>query len=101
MPSGVTLRASEMAGTAVFGRVVPSDSMKNPTATSHGKSLLLEAEGAAGMEGGLAERTGLMAMESRNYFTNESKDLLEFARDGAEPFAGFGLLSRSAGPPHS
>jgi hypothetical protein len=53
--------------------------MKNATATSHGKRLLLEADGAAGIEGELVELTGLMAMESKNYFTNEWKDLLEFA----------------------
>jgi hypothetical protein len=73
-----------MAGTAVFRIVVSSASMKNATATSHGKRLLLEADGAAGIEGELLELTGL-AMESKNYFTNECKDLLEFARDSAKP----------------
>ena len=34
-----------MTGTAVFRIVVSSDSMKNATATSHGKSCLLEADG--------------------------------------------------------
>jgi hypothetical protein len=83
-----------MAGTAVFRIVVSSDSMKNATATSHGKRLLLEADGAAGIEGELVELTGLMAMESKNYFTNEWKDLLVFARDGAElSLAFFGLPS--------
>src|SRR5580700_3715517 len=62
MLSGVTLRASEMAGTAVFRIVVSSDSMKNATATSHGRSFLLETGGAAGIEGELVELTGLMAM---------------------------------------
>jgi len=37
-----------MAGTAVFKIVVSSDSMKNATATSQGKSRLLEAEGGVG-----------------------------------------------------
>src|ERR1035441_6207647 len=45
MLSGGTLRASEMAGTAVFRIVVSSDSIKNATATSHGKRRLLEADG--------------------------------------------------------
>ena len=42
MLSGATLRASAMAGTAVFRIVVSSDSMKNATATSQGKNRLLE-----------------------------------------------------------
>src|ERR1700692_4794076 len=87
MLSGGTLSASEMAGTAVFRIVVSSDSMKNATATSHGKRLLLEADGAAGIEGEMVELAGPMAMESKNYFTNEWKDLLEFARDRAKPSA--------------
>src|SRR5579862_1300880 len=41
MLSGATLRASAMVGTAVLRIVVSSDSMKNATATSHGKSRLL------------------------------------------------------------
>src|SRR5580700_5972114 len=45
MLSGATLRACDMTGTAVFRIVVSSDSMKNATATSHGKSCLLEADG--------------------------------------------------------
>ena len=44
-----------MAGTAVFRIVVSSDSIKNATATSHGKSLLLAAEGEPVVEGGLGE----------------------------------------------
>src|ERR1700730_17925359 len=87
MLSGVTLRASEMPGPAVFRIVVSSDSMKNATATSHGKRLLLEADGAAGIEGERVELTGLMAMESKNYSTSEWKDLLEFARNSAKPSA--------------
>jgi hypothetical protein len=51
--------------------------MKNATATSHGRSFLLEADGAAGIEGELAEPTGLMAMESKNYFTNELRNSLK------------------------
>ncbi|HEV3144735.1 MAG TPA: hypothetical protein VGZ47_12670 [Gemmataceae bacterium] len=53
--------------------------MKNATATSHGKSLLLEGDGIDETGGDLMELMGLMAMESKNYFTNEWKDLLEFA----------------------
>jgi hypothetical protein len=34
-----------MTGTAVFKIVVSSDSMKNATATSHGKSCLREVDG--------------------------------------------------------
>ena len=39
------MRASDITGTAVFRIVVSNDSMKNATATSHGKSCLLEADG--------------------------------------------------------
>jgi hypothetical protein len=52
-----------MAGTAVFRIVVSSDSMKNATATSHGKSRLLEADGASGSEAELVGPTGVVAME--------------------------------------
>jgi hypothetical protein len=45
MLSGATLSASDMTGTAVFRIVVSSDSMKNATATSQGRSCLLETEG--------------------------------------------------------
>jgi hypothetical protein len=45
MLSGATSRASEITGTAVFRIVVSNDSMKNATATSHGKSCLLEEDG--------------------------------------------------------
>src|SRR3974390_3199594 len=45
MLSGATPRACETTGTAVFRIVVSSDSMKNATATSHGRSCLVEAEG--------------------------------------------------------
>src|SRR5271168_3387684 len=45
MLSGATLRACETTGTAVFKIVVSSDSIKNATATSHGRSCLLEADG--------------------------------------------------------
>ena len=45
MLSGATLRASAMAGTAVFRIVVSNDSMKNATATSHGSNRLLDVCG--------------------------------------------------------
>jgi len=64
MLSGVTLSASEMAGTAVLRIVVSSDSMKKATATSHGKSRLLEAEGVDETEGKLVEPAELVAMDS-------------------------------------
>src|SRR6202167_2653989 len=47
MLSGATAKALAMAGTAVFRIVVYSDSMKNPTATSHGNSRFTES-GIAG-----------------------------------------------------
>ena len=55
MLSGATFRASEMAGTAVFRIVVSNDSIKNATATSHGNSVLLDAEGEPVVEGALLE----------------------------------------------
>jgi hypothetical protein len=42
MLSGATFRASAIAGAAVFKIVVSSDSMKKATATSQGKSRLLD-----------------------------------------------------------
>src|ERR1700685_763632 len=45
MLSGATSRAFDITGTAVFRIVVSSDSIKNATATSHGKSCLREAAG--------------------------------------------------------
>jgi hypothetical protein len=47
----------------VFRIVVSSDSMKNATATSQGRSRLLEAEGPDGMGGELVESTEFVAME--------------------------------------
>jgi hypothetical protein len=81
MLSGVTFSASEIAGTAVFRIVVSNDSMKNATATSHGKSRLAEADGTAGSEGIWPEGgewDGLGGMESKNYFTNEYGNLPEY-----------------------
>ena len=80
MLSGATFSASEIAGTAVLRIVVSNDSMKNATATSHGKSRLLEADGASGAEDDLPDLLdlgGLGGMESSNYSTSEPQDLLE------------------------
>lgn len=79
MLSGVTLSASEIAGTAVFRIVVSRDSMKNATATSHGRSRLLEADGPDGIDGELVGLMEYVAMEWNNYFTNEPKIFLGFA----------------------
>src|ERR1700733_3915350 len=45
MLRGATPRAEEMVGTAVLRIVVSSDSIKNATATSHGRSRLEVSEG--------------------------------------------------------
>ena len=57
MFNGATLSATEIVGTAVFRIVVSSDSMKNATATSHGKSRLLAADGVDEDEGVLMDLT--------------------------------------------
>jgi hypothetical protein len=74
MLSGATLRASEIAGTAVFKIVVSSDSIKNATATSHGKSRLLEVDGAKGTEGAVMELSGAISFVRCKYFTKVSAD---------------------------
>src|ERR1039458_1731531 len=56
MLSGGTFKASAMAGTAVFRIVVSSDSMKNPTATSHGSSRLAVSVRAISSRVGKRER---------------------------------------------
>jgi len=74
MLSGATFSASEMAGTAVLRIVVSNDSMKNATATSHGKRRLLEAVGASGAEVDLPDLFdlgGLGGMESSHHSTSE------------------------------
>ncbi|SPE60009.1 hypothetical protein SBV1_3660002 [Verrucomicrobia bacterium] len=60
MLKGTTLSASEMAGTAVFRIVVSSDSIKNATATSHGRSRLPEADGGDEDEAALMALLKLM-----------------------------------------
>src|SRR5271157_6034307 len=60
MLSGATLRACETTGTAVFRIVVSSDSMKNATATSHGRSRLLAVD--VGSEGLLIGRVPRLAV---------------------------------------
>ena len=72
------MSAFAMVGTAVFKIVVSSDSMKNATATSQGKSPLLEADGKGGGEETLLELAGVMGFVCRSYFTNEPGNLLTF-----------------------
>jgi len=55
-----------MAGTAVFRIVVSSDSIKNATATSHGRSRLLETDGENGNEMPLMEFTVRIVFAWRN-----------------------------------
>ena len=45
MLSGVTAKAFEITGTAVFRIVVSSDSIKNATATSHGNRRRAASDG--------------------------------------------------------
>jgi hypothetical protein len=72
--------------------------MKNATATSHGRSLLLEADGAVGIEDELVELTGLVAMGSKNYSTNKWKDLLESAGDSAKSLTWIAFAGRLVRP---
>jgi len=104
MLSGATFSASEIAGTAVLRIVVSNDSMKNATATSHGKRRLLEAVGAFDAEGDLPDLLDLdgpRGMESSHHSTSEPQDLLEgtatmqiFPHSHSIPFEG--PLVRSA-----
>jgi hypothetical protein len=64
MLSGTTCRADEMAGMAVLRMVVSSDSMKNATATSHGKRRLLASEGWNGDVGAMDELGGFIGNEN-------------------------------------
>ena len=50
--------------------------MKNATATSHGKSRLLETDGGEGKEGAPMEFTGGISFEWRNDLTYESGRVL-------------------------
>jgi hypothetical protein len=63
MLRGVMRRAAEMAGTAVLRIVVSSDSMKNATATSHGRSLLAAFEGT-NEDGGAIDGRGTFIRET-------------------------------------
>ena len=67
MLSGATLRASEIAGTAVFKIVVSSDSIKNATATSHGRRRLLAADREKGTKGALMEVSRPISFMRCNY----------------------------------
>ena len=51
MLSGTTPSASAIVGTAVFRIVVSSASMRNATATIHGRSRLTEGAGGGGTPG--------------------------------------------------
>lgn len=55
-----------MAGTAVFRIVVSSDSIKNATATNHGKSRLLEVDDEDGTADELAELVALGELGGMN-----------------------------------
>src|ERR1700733_3080906 len=65
MLSGATLRASEMAGTAVLKMVVASDSMKKATATSPGSSRMLDGPGGACEDAAAIELGGSTFIEPR------------------------------------
>ena len=60
MLSGVTLSASEIAGTAVLRMVVSSDSMKKATATSQGSRPLAASEGTGACAASLGMGEELM-----------------------------------------
>jgi hypothetical protein len=64
MLSGVMLRASEMAGTAVLRMVVSSDSMKKATATSHGSKRKAASEGTGASAAVLEVGDELMNLRS-------------------------------------
>src|SRR5580704_4898796 len=70
MLSGETASACETTGTAVFRIVVSSDSMKNATATSHGRICLLAAEGGCAVA--LMGRNGMITrgVKSGRYTIN-------------------------------
>jgi hypothetical protein len=64
--------------------------MKNATATSHGRSRLLEVDGPDGIGGKLEELAELVAMKWNNYCTNELKNFLDFAgQTQITPFIAF------------
>jgi hypothetical protein len=76
MLSGATWSASEIAGTAVFRIGVSSDSIKNATATSHGKSRLLDADGVKKDDGAVVELIELIGLGLYNYsITNRNISL--------------------------
>ena len=78
MLSGATLSASEIAGTAVFRIVVSSDSIKNATATSHGKNRLLDADGVKKDVGAVVESIELMDFALYNYSITKRNISLAF-----------------------
>src|ERR1700722_5114247 len=76
MLSGVTCSAAEMVGTAVFRMVVSSDSIKNATATSHGRRRLLEAAGWGVSEGTPGELMEAIYVCAPLYATKASEPCL-------------------------
>jgi hypothetical protein len=74
--------------------------MKNATATSHGRSRLLEADGVDEAGFKLEELTGAIAMESENYSTSEWENLLEYtAVPVTAPLLTLDSFARVFGPP--
>src|SRR5450631_7462 len=57
MLRGATFSACAIMGTAVLRMVVSSDSMKDATATSHGRSCLRESVGARTDDDGIMQTT--------------------------------------------
>src|ERR1017187_8877774 len=86
MLSGATFSAAAMAGAAVFRIVVSSDSMKNATATSHGRRrLLLASMEGAGAGFGMAARRSAASLAKSGWSsvlldTRDSKLLEEQGR---------------------
>src|SRR3984885_10047473 len=75
MLSGVTCSAGERAGRAVFRIFVSSDSIKNATATSHGRRRLVEAAGWGVSEGAPGELMEAICVWEPLYATRASKTL--------------------------
>ena len=63
MLRGATPRAAEMVGTAVLRMVVSRDSMKNATATSHGRMCLPATDGLCGGAAGRCDVAGVVGSE--------------------------------------
>ena len=72
------MSASDIAGTAVFRIVVSSDSIKNATATSHGKNRLLDADGVRKDVGAVVESIELIGFALYNYSITKRNISLAF-----------------------